>query len=601
VLFNSFSYLLFLPVVFLVYWAIPAKWRIGFLLAASYFFYMSWKPVYGLLIFALTAINYCFGLLIAAALATSVDNSLTVQVDSRVARAGLAIKSKLLEESLASSSVATAAIESGSTARADSAVKVKVNVNTEISPITSPTISPGAASAKLAKVWLIIGLVANLACLCFFKYTNFFVDSFNSSIGYLKANVASQALFAEAQPGNHFEILLPLGISFFTFEFIHYIVDVYRGHKPITRPLDFFLFASFFPSQIAGPIKRFQDFRGQLESLPVFKKSYLESGLSLILQGAFKKVALGDNLALIANQGFDHYQSLSVGETWLAALAFAFQLFFDFSGYTDIGRGSALILGFKVPENFNIPYLAGSPTEFWNRWHLSLSTWLRDYLYIPLGGSRGGRVAVWRNLVITMGLSGLWHGAAWHFVAWGLAHAAVLVLSKEWQKLLDKMAFLASFRTTYYWHFLAVAVTFVLMCGITVFFRAQSVGQACAMIIRLSGWGAPLLPADLSGSAIFTEFALSTLPFSMLAYGLYCLICCGIGRAAESSSVNFSVSVNKSVTRAGFIGMFDGLALNLGWLWQRNLGLRVSFCVAVATIVVAFAPGKLTPFIYFQF
>ena len=494
VLFNSFSYLLFLPIVFGIYWAIPRRFRVVFLVIASYFFYMSWRPIYGLLIVALTAINFGFGHMIATA---------------------------------------------------------------------------NARTTK--KTWLITGLIANLACLAYFKYTNFMVESYYS---------VRTALGTIDLTKQHFDILLPLGISFFTFEFIHYIVDIYRGQKPITRPLDFALFASFFPSQIAGPIKRYEDFRLQTENLPSYNADYINAGTQLLLQGFFKKVALGDNLGLIASHGFTAYATNTPAETWLATLAFTFQIFFDFSGYTDIGRGSALLLGFKVPENFDIPYLATSPTDFWNRWHKSLSTWLRDYLFIPLGGSRHGKATPYRNLIITMGLSGLWHGAAWHFVIWGLVHAALLIISKEWQSALDRMQStnhaIAALRRSSAWNAAAISITFVLMVFTWLLFRADDMHQAsrmCASMFDLAGLAQGMQRA--SSSELILEFVRSSLVFSLPAYGAYCWV------------------KNHADTQA-ILGAFKRF-------WLANLGLRIAFCVAISIMVLAFAPGQLTPFIYFQF
>jgi alginate O-acetyltransferase complex protein AlgI len=263
-----------------------------------------------------------------------------------------------------------------------------------------------------SRAWLALAVAVDLGVLGYFKYANFFIDT--------ARDVGLD--FATAQ------ILLPLGISFFTFEFIHYVVDVWRGSPPVRNFVQFALFAAFFPTQIAGPIKRYQAFVHQLQEYPPFHLALAYDGLFLILRGLFKKVILADSLARIANLGFDNPTSLSSAETWIAVYAFAFQIFFDFSGYTDIGRGSAQLFGFTVPENFAAPYLARNLADFWRRWHMSLSSWLRDYLFIPLGGSRGSRLENYRNLFLTMALGGLWHGAAWHFVLWGSFQGVGLVV-----------------------------------------------------------------------------------------------------------------------------------------------------------------------------
>jgi alginate O-acetyltransferase complex protein AlgI len=226
-------------------------------------------------------------------------------------------------------------------------------------------------------------------------------------------------------------IILPLGLSFFTFEFIHYQVDLYRGGNPIPNVIRFALFPAFFPTQIAGPIKRYDDFDPQVASHPRFSPDLFIGGVELIALGMFKKVVLADNLLPISDRVFANAASAGSLDAWIGMIAFSFQILLDFSGYTDIGRGSAQLLGYVVPVNFRAPYLASSLRDFWHRWHITLSSWLRDYLYIPLGGSR---VSPWHrrfNLMATMALGGLWHGAAWHYVIWGIGHGAALVANHE--------------------------------------------------------------------------------------------------------------------------------------------------------------------------
>ncbi len=252
----------------------------------------------------------------------------------------------------------------------------------------------------------------DLGVLGLFKYFDFALSSF--------ATGAHMLLGAELDPPL-LKLVLPLGISFFTFEFVHYLVDIYRGDVPVHSFSKFHVFAAFFPTQIAGPIKRFQQFVPSLAAVGRFDVALAREGLWLIGRGLAKKVLLADRLAPWANRGFGAAAdgSIGMGDAWLVTLAFSLQIFFDFSGYTDIARGSAALFGFRIPINFDGPYLATSLADFWHRWHISLSSWLRDYVYIPLGGSRRARIVVMRNLVVTMLLGGLWHGAAWHFVAWG--------------------------------------------------------------------------------------------------------------------------------------------------------------------------------------
>lgn len=335
-----------------------------------------------------------------------------------------------------------------------------------------------------AGAWLLtLGIAVDLGVLAFYKYSLFLVNSALTVLGW--GNI--HPLWPLPS------IILPLGISFFTFEFLHYLVDVYKGQPVVTSPLHFAVFAGFFPTQIAGPIKRYEQFVPQLEHPQAFDWNCLGEGLRLVVIGLFKKIALADNLAPSVAIGFNHLQTagtgLTVPDAWLVVLAFAFQIYFDFSGYTDIGRGSALMLGYRVPQNFNRPYLSRNVGEFWHRWHMSLSTWLRDYLYIPLGGNRHDR---YRNLMTTMTLGGLWHGANWTFVLWGVLHGAMLSVyhwlharlparmrlpTRAWQPL----------RTGASW-----ALTFGCVCIAWVFFRAATAQQAWAMLGSMFGWrGSP--------------------------------------------------------------------------------------------------------------
>ena len=269
---------------------------------------------------------------------------------------------------------------------------------------------------------LTLSLVFNLATLGFFKYCNFFVDTF-------------AALFGLDPHGLMLHIVLPVGISFFTFEGIAYAVDVYRRDLQARRSaLDFALFIAFFPHLIAGPIIRPVQFFPQTGRPLRLDAADARWGIREILKGLFKKIALSNYSAPIADAYFHHtaWQGADV-PAWIGVLAFTLQIYFDFSGYTDIARGCARLLGFRFPANFERPYLAPSIAEFWRRWHISLSSWLRDYLYIPLGGNRHGELRTNLNLLIVMGLGGLWHGASWNFAVWGLYHGALLVTHRAWR------------------------------------------------------------------------------------------------------------------------------------------------------------------------
>ena len=278
-----------------------------------------------------------------------------------------------------------------------------------------------ASGTRQRKLWLAVSLAGNLGVLGFFKYFNFFVDSFA---------VLLDGLGFQADPRT-LGIILPVGISFYTFQSLSYSLDVYRGQIPATRNLiNFLAYVSFFPQLVAGPIERARHLLPQFESLRVITRTHLTEGFWLIVWGLFKKVVIADNLATLVELVYQH-PTQSAPAVILGTLAFAFQIYGDFSGYSDIARGLARWLGFELMVNFNLPYFATSPREFWRRWHISLSTWLRDYLYISLGGNRRGPWRTRLNLMLTMLLGGLWHGAAWHFVLWGGWHGLGLMLTRK--------------------------------------------------------------------------------------------------------------------------------------------------------------------------
>lgn len=272
---------------------------------------------------------------------------------------------------------------------------------------------------------LIVSLVANLSILGFFKYFDFFVSSFAELLGRLGLQVEVSTL----------RVVLPVGISFYTFQTMSYAIDVYRGViKPTRNLVEFFSFVSFFPQLVAGPIERAQHLLPQFSQTRHITRSDLREGVWLCLWGFFKKIVLADNFAPLVEMVYDHPRpgSLMVA---LATVAFGLQIYCDFSGYSDIARGTARLLGFDIMVNFNLPYAAANLREFWARWHISLSTWLRDYLYVPLGGNRQGTFRTYRNLFLTMLLGGLWHGAAWNFVAWGFWHGGGLIIYRWWAGL----------------------------------------------------------------------------------------------------------------------------------------------------------------------
>ncbi len=231
-------------------------------------------------------------------------------------------------------------------------------------------------------------------------------------------------------------IIVPLGLSFFVFEFIHYAIDVYHGTAKKAGPFQFAVFIMYFPTLVSGPIKRYQSFNEQTYQMGGFRKEFLYEGLSRILIGLFKKIVIADQMTPFVAPLFNPGTSTTL-ELWIAMYAYAVKIYFDFSGYSDIAIGSAKLFGYKVPENFNYPYLQKNLAAFWNNWHMSLSSWIRDYVYIPLGGNRGSSAFAARNSLIAMAICGLWHGAAWHYVLWGLYHGiglATVRFYKQWKK-----------------------------------------------------------------------------------------------------------------------------------------------------------------------
>jgi D-alanyl-lipoteichoic acid acyltransferase DltB (MBOAT superfamily) len=277
-------------------------------------------------------------------------------------------------------------------------------------------------STARSRKWLLsASIAANLGVLGFFKYYDFFAHSFSELLSSLGIPVQARTL----------GLILPVGISFYTFQSMSYTIDVYRRELAPTRSLTHFLaFVSFFPQLVAGPIERAKHLLPQFAQTRVITTTMLEEGIWLMIWGMFKKVVLADNFAPLAEMAFDN-SSFTAATVLLGTLAFGLQIYCDFSGYSDIARGAARVLGFDIMWNFSIPYSATSLREFWQRWHISLSTWLRDYLYIPLGGNRLGATRTYFNLTITMLLGGLWHGAAWNFVLWGLWHGAGLALTRS--------------------------------------------------------------------------------------------------------------------------------------------------------------------------
>jgi alginate O-acetyltransferase complex protein AlgI len=309
---------------------------------------------------------------------------------------------------------------------------------------------------KHKKRYLAASLTVNLGLLAFFKYCNFFIDNVHLALASAGISVGVPVL----------SIVLPAGISFYTFQALSYTIDVYKGEMHARRnPIDFALFVAFFPHLVAGPIMRAQNLLVQVERPRTFSPDAARSGLVLMAWGFFKKLVIADNVAVIANRVFAH-DAPSFEILWAGVFAFGMEIYADFSAYSDIARGLARWFGFELIVNFNHPYIAHSPTDFWRRWHISLSTWFRDYVYIPLGGNRVPALQREVNLLATFVISGLWHGASWNFVLWGFYHGILVTLTRTLGRLL---------RLPERWPgpllLVQIAGTFVLMMGGWLFFR----------------------------------------------------------------------------------------------------------------------------------
>jgi len=327
------------------------------------------------------------------------------------------------------------------------------------------------------KLWITLSFASNLSILFFYKYFDFAVDSMNtvfSSIGIQTLNPA-------------FDVLLPIGISFYTFQALSYTMDVYRGEVPAEKNFArYALFVSFFPLLIAGPIERSKNLLVQVYEKHYFNYDNAKNGLLLMLWGFFQKIVIADRVAVVANTVFDSYQEFGGFFIAVAVIMFAVQIYCDFSAYSDIAFGAAQILGFRATTNFKQPYFATSIQDFWHRWHISLSTWFRDYLYIPLGGSRCSRLKRYRNLIITFIVSGLWHGASWTFVVWGGLHGAFQItgdfIKPYKMKLYEKMKIKTG---SPLFRFGQIVVTFTLVSFAWIFFRAPDAASAFGIIHRI--------------------------------------------------------------------------------------------------------------------
>ena len=411
--------------------------------------------------------------------------------------------------------------------------------------------------ARSRRAWLLASLVVNLGVLATYKYLGFFVDSARAGLDAVGVTVPDPAL----------DLVLPVGISFYTFQTLSYTIDVYRRRlEPVRDLLDFALFVAFFPQLVAGPIVRAAHFLPQLTRRPRLAEIAGRRYLLLFLVGFVKKACVADAVAPHVERVFDAPDAFTAGAIWLAVALYAIQIYCDFSGYSDMAIACAGLLGYDLGPNFRFPYLAASVADFWRRWHISLSTWLRDYLYIPLGGSRGSRLATARNLMLTMLLGGLWHGAAWTFVAWGALHGIALAVHRGWRRWIESrsLALRSAIRLPAPIARVAgtAATLWVVACG-WILFRAATFADA-AVLLR----GFVLLrdPGPVGFGAGGLDVSLWLLVAALFAVHL----------AGEQG---FSVERLATVPRPSFAAAYG----------------------AAAAVALAFVPLRTEPFLYFQF
>lgn len=410
---------------------------------------------------------------------------------------------------------------------------------------------------KKRKRMLILSMVMNLGFLGFFKYFNFFIDSY----------VVMMQNFGLQPSVSSLNIILPVGISFYTFQSMSYTIDIYRREIPMEK--DFIKFATFialFPQLVAGPIVRAKDLLFQMGEDKKFSWTNLNSGLGRILWGFFKKVAIADSIAPFVDQCFQEPGRFGSMHLLIGVIFYAFQIYCDFSGYSDMAIGLARIMGYKFPENFKTPYFSKSFSEFWTRWHVSLSSWLRDYLYIPLGGNRGGKFNTYKNNMLTMLLGGLWHGANWAFVFWGFLHGFYLIVQRIITPIWRK--FVALIRMPKFIdNAIAMLVVFILTCIAWVYFRAGSMG--------------------LKSFSIANEI---------------------LGKIASGEDFNWNSTFNKYQIIKGFLVIAILLLVevtNVRVHWnslqlQKPL-VRVALFAGVLWLIALFGTFSSNAFIYFQF
>jgi alginate O-acetyltransferase complex protein AlgI len=429
-----------------------------------------------------------------------------------------------------------------------------------------------AASRNLARLLLIVGVGANLVALGWFKYAGFMALNLNW-------------LF-DLQLGGQ-DIVLPLAISFFTFQQIAFLVDCYKGIAHEYNLLDYTLFVSFFPQLIAGPIVHHNDVIPQFRMLQKYgQQNRLEDiqvGLTVLLIGLFKKVVIADGLAEVVTPIFssaDQGEPLTLAAAWLGPLCYTFQLYFDFSGYSDMAIGAARMFGIRMPENFNSPYKSTSIIDFWRRWHMTLSRFLQDYLYIPLGGNRKGNARRTINLIVTMLLGGLWHGAGWTFIFWGGLHASYLIINHQWRT--TGGALRESIAGLFWYRALAWLCCFVAVLIAWVFFRAETFEGALLMLAAMFNSGevvAGFLPENME----LNNISLGLLPVAMY-------IAFFLPNTQEWM-------VNEKLVLTDRIIVMKNFVWKASWQWALLVGIAAS----IAFYKLIYLQNRVSEFIYFQF
>ena len=473
-LFNSFEFLIFFPVVTILYFLLPHRWRWLHLLVASCVFYMAFIPVYILILVFTIIIDFYAGIWI--------ENS----------------------------------------------------------------------KGKRRKNYLVLSIIANVGILAVFKYYNFFIDNINE---LLHLDPGAQLPFLQ--------ILLPVGLSFHTFQAMSYTIEVYRGNQAAEKHFGIYaLYVLFYPQLVAGPIERPQNLLWQFREKHSFDAERIYAGLRLMLWGLFKKVVIADRLAIYVNKVYGDVEGWEGANVILATVFFAIQIYCDFSGYSDMAIGSAKVMGFKLMTNFNRPYFARNIQEFWKRWHISLSTWFRDYVYISLGGNRVSRQRVYGNVAIVFILSGFWHGANWTFIIWGGIHALLITAYMFYKEFINPKT--VNNRIA---DFFSMLFTFALVCIAWVFFRAESVPDAMLVLAKM-------FQADFSSFKLVKD-----------AYD------------AQFTTVSVLISMAMIVLMLVYERFHDTQLTSL----DKRPVFDMAFNSLILFAVISFGVYQETSFIYFQF